>query len=339
MSAFSAFRINPFVYNTLEKKILILSQSYLEGTTDTVCMWLNFLRAPYQRFNGEDLFKLENLNQLPNDDEVGLVWYRRKIAHMPVDFATQNDSAHTHYTMNRFLINEFDTLHSSLFYTIDKTKWFNDPVIEDHLNKLRVLQLASKLGLKIPFTEVLTDKKSLIKLQQAYPVLIVKPLSDCIMLEDDHGNRFKMLTQVIDDENMDLIPEQFFPSMVQERVEKTLEIRSFYLDGCFYSMAIFSQGNSKTTSDFRNYDKDHPNRTVPYKLPADITSKLQQLMQRLNLKTGSIDLILDQKRDYYFLEINPAGQFGMVSYPCNYYLEKKMATTLLNQLDNEKEVC
>ena len=32
---------------------------------------------------------------------------------------------------------------------------------------------------------------------------------------------------------------------------------------------------------------------------------------------------------YVFLEVNPEVQVGMVSYPCNYYLEKKLAEELI----------
>jgi hypothetical protein len=32
-----------------------------------------------------------------------------------------------------------------------------------------------------------------------------------------------------------------------------------------------------------------------------------------------------------FLEVNPVGQFGMVSAPCNYHLEKKVAELLIRK--------
>ena len=51
-------------------------------------------------------------------------------------------------------------------------------------------------------------------------------------------------------------------------------------------------------------------------------------MTKLEYKTGSIDLLLDTENNYYFLEINPVGQFGMVSIPCNYNIEKKIAEYL-----------
>jgi hypothetical protein len=37
-----------------------------------------------------------------------------------------------------------------------------------------------------------------------------------------------------------------------------------------------------------------------------------------------------------FLEVNPTGQYGMVSDPCNYYLDKKIAEYLIDYDENQK---
>jgi len=119
-----------------------------------------------------------------------------------------------------------------------------------------------------------------------------------------------------------------FPSLFQRSINKKYELRIFYLDSDFYSMAIFSQSNIKTKTDFRNYDENKPNRCVPFTLPLDIKNKLDLFMRRKNYKTGSIDMLVDHNDNFIFLEVNPIGQFGMTSYPCNYYLEKKVAEYL-----------
>jgi glutathione synthase/RimK-type ligase-like ATP-grasp enzyme len=124
------------------------------------------------------------------------------------------------------------------------------------------------------------------------------------------------------------LPLNFFPSLFQQKIEKKYELRVFYLNNVFYSMAIFSQNDMKTKIDFRNYNYKTPNRNVPYKLPLEIESKLHLLMLQLELTTASIDLIVDLNENYVFLEVNPDGQFGMISYPCNYYLEKEIANQL-----------
>lgn len=45
-------------------------------------------------------------------------------------------------------------------------------------------------------------------------------------------------------------------------------------------------------------------------------------MKGLNINMGSVDLLKASDGDIYFLEINPVGQFGLVSNFCNYHLEK-----------------
>ncbi|NJO92369.1 MAG: hypothetical protein HC831_27910 [Chloroflexia bacterium] len=68
---------------------------------------------------------------------------------------------------------------------------------------------------------------------------------------------------------------------------------------------------------------------VPYKLPDEIKNKLIALMNEIELDTGSIDMIVDKKGKYIFLEVNPNGQYGLVSDTCNYYLEKEIADYLM----------
>jgi D-alanine-D-alanine ligase-like ATP-grasp enzyme len=48
-------------------------------------------------------------------------------------------------------------------------------------------------------------------------------------------------------------------------------------------------------------------------------------MKDLDLESGSIDMVFTQDGEFVFLEVNPIGQFGMTSYPCNYFLEKIIA--------------
>ena len=94
-----------------------------------------------------------------------------------------------------------------------------------------------------------------------------------------------------------------------------------------YSMAMFSQGSKQTSIDFRRYDRNKMSRRVPYKLPQNLEDKIRILMKELDLNSGSLDIV-KTKDDYYFLEVNPVGQFGFVSGSCNYNLFKKNAEYL-----------
>ena len=96
-------------------------------------------------------------------------------------------------------------------------------------------------------------------------------------------------------------------------------------------MAIFSSKNIKTQVDFRQYDDKLPNRNVPYKLKNTEISRIKKFMKMAKLETGSLDIICSTDNSMYFLEVNPLGQFGMVSGPCNYYIEKEIAERLIKK--------
>lgn len=42
-------------------------------------------------------------------------------------------------------------------------------------------------------------------------------------------------------------------------------------------------------------------------------------------------MIYNNDNDFVFLEINPVGQFGMTSNPCNYNLDKIIAEKLITE--------
>ncbi|SJL19874.1 hypothetical protein PGIN_3-3_00944 [Porphyromonas gingivalis] len=117
--------------------------------------------------------------------------------------------------------------------------------------------------------------------------------------------------------------------MVQKAIPKQFEVRVFFLMGECFSMAIMSQDDENTETDYRKYNFDNPNRFLPFQLPKNIEDKVVDLMAELSLNTGSIDFILTPENEYIFLEVNPTGQFGMVDYSCNYGLHEKVANILI----------
>jgi len=47
----------------------------------------------------------------------------------------------------------------------------------------------------------------------------------------------------------------------------------------------------------------------PYDLPRHIDDKIRRLMSRLQLRFGAIDMRMNPRGEFYFLEINPIGQY------------------------------
>ncbi len=184
------------------------------------------------------------------------------------------------------------------------------------------------MGLQIPISMLSNSRKKVLDFYKNHGEIITKPLYETVYFRDRFSAVF-LKTGKISEDSLKSLPSTFFPSLFQVYVEKDVELRVFYLEEKFYTMAIFSQLDKQTKIDFRNYNDENPNRNVPYLLPKEIKKKLKKLMKKLNLNTGSIDLIKTPNKKYVFLEVNPTGQFGFVSKPCNYYLEDEIAKKLI----------
>lgn len=207
-----------------------------------------------------------------------------------------------------------------------KNKSLNIPS-DNYLNKLIVLREAVELKINVPKTLVTNSKKELLSFYSAHKKLITKNMSPGVFITEQN-KVLSTITERVSLEDITPLPERFAYSLFQEEIKKLFELRIFFIEDNFYASAIFSQNDKKTEVDFRNYNFEKPNRTPPFKLPRSIEKKLNKLMKKIKLNSGSIDLIYSSDGNYYFLEVNPIGQFYQVSNPCNYYLEKKIAEFL-----------
>lgn len=196
------------------------------------------------------------------------------------------------------------------------------------LNRMYTLDMAKEIGLNVPEYAVITNYNQLDMLDKITDKFVSKAISNGIYDIGGH-DAFYTYTEARDKADFANKDIKLFPSLVMSLVEKSFEVRSFYLNGEFYSMAIFSQRNKQTSIDFRKYCSELPNKNEPFKLPIDVEEKLDKLYKKLDLNTGSADFIVDKDGKFIFLEINPVGQFQMTSLPCNYNLEQKIANYLV----------
>ena len=333
--------------------ILILSQSSLEPTTEEVMDWVEALGGRCLRLNGDDIegrsalrfeivdgrlslrFESEGI-ELPLQ-EIGAVWYRRWLyerRHETVGLlADPGADDHTlHHQLRRHLTLESRRLSDFIFSSFEHLPWLSHPR-RSSLNKLDVLRRAAGEGIATPATLVTTEREALRRFAARHGgEVITKPIGEVEAFIAGEVSHF-LFTTPLGAAEIDALPESFAPSLFQERVEKAYELRVFYLDGEFHAMAIFSQNDPQTRADFRQYNRERPNRNVPYRLRPELAERLLRLMEGLELETGSIDLLVTPDGREVFLEVNPVGQLGMVSRPCNYHLERKIAQLLLRKAD------
>lgn len=141
-------------------------------------------------------------------------------------------------------------------------------------DKLQTLVLAKEVGLDIPPTLVTTEKIKVKTFKAKQGDIITKTIDIQFHLNEVKQNETYMLyINNFSDERIDSLPDTFFPALFQKQIEKKYELRIFYVADKFFPVAIFSQTNDKTNIDFRHYDRNKPNRNVPYLLPPDLEKK------------------------------------------------------------------
>jgi len=314
--------------------ILILSTSD-DYDTQRVIDWLHFKNANFIRLNDQDLMsgKVKFHADIANNkvfinlsedkcissEDINCVWLRKFGFLSDYHKVFQDGSIFMNY-----LYSEFFHLRSLLFNSLKDKKWLFNPI--NFPKKLEILRTAHDIGLKTPNSIVTSDKSILKNFLKDKVSLLNKSLGEGKSIKFKE-KQYPFYTNKI--ENLEKITNSFSPSLFQEYIEKDVELRIFFLENQFYPMAIFSQNNEKTKTDFRNYDREKPNRLCSYRIPQEIQYKLSKLMKRINLNTGSIDIIKGTDGEYYFLEVNPSGQFGMTDLPCNYNLAKKISEYLI----------
>lgn len=322
--------------------ILIISEQ-IDTSTNIVCSWLNYYDCPYLRLDDEQGKNIDIEIIVQNCDfktilhtnegihvleETKIVWFRRGYLKFGMEQTLLFEDNSTNKSIVRFIDNEGETLEKYLYEVISSERRVNYPG-EYNYNKLIALKVAYSLGFNIPDTILSRKSNSLKRFVDVQGKCISKSIQD-IMPVYYHGKEYSSgkINRV---DAREITQEHYWYSLFQKEITKKYELRIFVFFDNIYSMDIFSQLDTESELDFRDVDVNgaHPNRMVPYQLPNDIGLRIRQLMKRLNLESGSIDMIVDDNDDYYFLEVNPVGQFNFVSEVCNYYIEKDIAFSLI----------
>ncbi|MDX9932109.1 MAG: hypothetical protein RB294_05960 [Bacteroidales bacterium] len=257
-------------------------------------------------------------------NQINVVWNRRgmiKMMAIPPDLINQQVSASS---LNRHFYEEQKALADYFYYQLKQKKCINFQH-NYNVNKLITLSKAQEHGIAVPDTLI----------GRHFPEFshecryVTKNLQDVFSYSTDSHYVCDSVKEV--DTSKANVNDTFFYSLFQKKIRTVFEIRTFFFMDLWYSLAIFPA----KTVDYREQVYQSPPRMVPIQLPTEYKKKLQGLMADLDLNSGSIDTLYDGK-DYYFLEVNPVGQFDFVSGIGNYYIERDIALKL-KQLDENEQ--
>lgn len=286
----------------INKMILIITHK-TDYTADYIINILNERKINYYRLNCEDIFekrisiKSDLIPIINNKSNFKSVWFRR--TKLPIVKGV------TEYEY-KFLMNEYEVFLKNLFCIID-AKWISDPYsIYKAENKLYQLKLAKKLGFKIPKTLITNCKNELIDFyKKNSEKIIIKPLSQSI-IDIGENQQEHIFTNILSQEQIKNLENfDLTPCIYQEYIEKDSEFRITVINKKVFVAEIDSQVEEMSKTDWRKGNL----KFYKSSLPEDISMKCVQLVKELNLSFGAIDIIKNIKGEYFFLEINPNGQW------------------------------
>lgn len=315
--------------------IAILSYRGFEQGTNPIVDWLLYYKANFVKIAIEDVFNPElpvvvdiNKNSIliNNKDitsQVTTICYRRLFSSLSKEFDHIPFKNQIRYEVT----DEINTLAETVFNIFKDCNWLPKPNMVG-VNKLNILMQAIKCGLKVPKSQVINNKKQLLSFfHSCSNGIITKPIEGSGYFIDGE-NTYSSYTTFLDEETIKSFPDKFIPSLFQESIKRSYEVRVFYLDGKFYSVAALVS-NTEAQVDIKQSFESEYIHWVPYNLPKKLEDKLDKFMRYIDLNTGSMDIIRIETGEYIFIEVNPVGQYGAPSYSGNYYLEKKIAEWLI----------
>lgn len=229
-------------------------------------------------------------------DEVTAVWWRRPQA---PDLSQVTDPH-----VFQFTANEWNEAISGLWQLLD-VPWMNDPVVDEAASrKARQLRVAADLGLRIPETLITSDPDRAAAFAKARgPGQTIYKTFSCT-------HQIWRETRLLTDAAMaEISSVRVAPVIFQEFVHAECDLRITAIGGRLFPAAIRSAGRDDLV-DFRS-TVGEAELTVAT-LPAVIETKLLALLDQLGLVYGAIDLRRTPSGEYYFFEVNTAGEFLFV---------------------------
>lgn len=174
--------------------------------------------------------------------------------------------------------------------------------------KMSQLQLASELGFELPPTLVTNCPDEFLAFYQEHQGQVISKLVGSAF-QRVAGNEFVRYTEFVSHRQIGYASAvQRCPVILQAYVPKRLELRITVVGKRVFAAEIHSQHTHHTRYDWRRYDYDQTPH-FEHQLPTSVADQCVQLIQKMNLRYGAIDMILRPDGRYVFVEINPNGQY------------------------------
>ena len=302
----------------MRNKILIVT-SKDDGHADHVIARINATGAGKQvvRLNTEDFvtncrgvfdgeqfrLTLADSGRRLASDQIKSVWFRR-----PQDFILPSEADQG---VQAFIVKQATAFLRGLYFCChDEALWVNPlPALHRSRFKLQQLQLARRVGLRVPRTLVTNEARAAEEFCAALPKVCTKSLDEPNFRLD--GHLYPMLTRVLEGRGEIIAHRASIercPVLLQEYIEKRFDLRVIVLGKRLFAFAIYSQAHPLARTDTRGAAPQLLAH-CPHELPAEVARRILNFVRRQGLVYSALDFAVSAAGEYFFLENNPNGQW------------------------------
>jgi hypothetical protein len=194
------------------------------------------------------------------------------------------------------------------FTALPDADWLDPlPRVRHAENKLVQLREAVRAGLRVPRTVVGNDPGEVHRLWDACGGRLVTKMLTPVTRSMRAPSAAVYTTTLTAADLEDLDGLALAPMVFQERIDKLRELRVVYVAGrCFVGSLDGGRDDWRTAA---------AGPVSPWQLdalPDDLAGQLDAVMRALGLRFGAADLLRARDGGYYFLEVNPVGEWGML---------------------------
>lgn len=289
---------------------LIIS-STIDFSTDLVCYRLLVDHKSFYRLNRDEFPKheievdmqkrsmrifIDNKKYIADFEELEGIYFRA-----PVFLRTQSKRA---LSLNEQLErNQWSSFLRNLI-VFENAVWINNPVdVYRAENKMYQLFKAQESGFKVPKTQVTNSANIEIDIEKKY---IVKSLDTALFYDTEKNKEMFTYSNIVRGEELKQYDLRKAPIFIQEFLQSKVDCRVTYIKDKVFPVKILKNGKG-IYGDWRLYKEQL--EYVPFELPEYVENAIRVLMNKLCLNFGGIDLAY-ANGDYYFIEVNPTGEWG-----------------------------
>lgn len=292
----------------------------LTGREDATASYLADVLAkrevPFLRLDTEDLVSRAAFRYSPSQPALRIdsrwyepaafshLWYRRPEKLRDERF---NDNPE-----GRYVLSEWAEAFEGFFAHVERRRWMNHPAGNAAAShKLEQLTVAAKIGFTIPDTLVTQVPEELQAFYERHGgFVVVKPMATAYIAREAGENDSLIYTNRVGREQLDNLHDLAnCPTFFQQLVSKECDVRITVVDAHIHAVRLLASEDGVQRCDIRRNNMADV-RYESVTLPAEVEASVRTLMGHYGLRFGAIDMVVTREGVWYFLEINPNGQWA-----------------------------